>query len=339
MVGLSNRYNPATLAEDYIPEDELMGGRRYVRSAYGVSGNARQRGFWVNYLTSLAISSIEWEGLPASIDARAVEYILLHFGCGALFTESGGHLFAQAAPADNVNMYYNPNKINLYTPNGDFYTRHCNIWVDGGEVMPRDAVACFDNMTRSPLVHWIRLYAARLAQFDRVIDVNVGAQRTPWMLRAPEESKGSVKAMQRRLAANDQFIPVNDAADGIIGAEVLQTNAPYVVDKLMADKKKLLDEATTLLGVDNANTEKKERVNTQEVLSNNEQIAVMRQSRMKCREEFCETANVVFGLDLSVRWAVPHAFELVGTNDEGDHIDAAQFMNRVGLGSQVGDTL
>lgn len=310
--------NPDQLNIDYVPEDELMGGRNHVRRLYGRSAqlDIRQRGFWVNYLENLAIAAFDWVGLPASIDPRALEYILLTYGQGAIFTECGGHMFAQAAPADNINMYFNPNRINLYTPNGDYYQRHCNVWVCDGEVMPRDAVICYDNMTRSPMLHWIRTYADRLATIDRVIDINISAQRTPWIIKAPEESKGNVKAIQRKLAANEQFIPVNSGLENVVDVEVLQTNAPYVVDKLMADKKKLLDEATTLLGIDNANTEKKERVNTQEVLSNNEQIAIMRESRMKCRKRFCEQARDVFGLEIDVEWSVPHAFEVLQTDEE-----------------------
>lgn len=192
--------------EDFIelPDvDEMQFGRNYIRELYtpGEGYDIVQFQFWRDYLRSIAMSAFEWEHVPAGIDVRAMEYIALMFGQGAMFTDEGGHLFAQAAPSNMINMYYNPNEIRLVAPNGQTWTRHCEAWVltpdNGGEpiIMDRDAVMLFDNMLRMPLDKYIRNYARRLATIDRIIDVNVGAQRTPWTMIGPEESRGTRKAI------------------------------------------------------------------------------------------------------------------------------------------------
>jgi len=301
--------------------EDMMQGKGHLRelmnadTAYDVA----QFEFWRAYLENLALAGFKWEGLPAGIDSRAIEYIMLHFGMGAIFAEDGGMLFAQAAPADQLNMYYNPNEINLYSPAGQYWQRHCNFWVNAeNEVMPRDAVMLFDNMTRKPLEVFITNYAQRLARIDRVIDLNVSAQKTPWIITGPEEAKATKKAIIKKLESNAQFISQNTDMGNIVTYDVLNTQAPYVADKLLDAKKRILDEAVTFLGADNANTDKRERVNTQEVLSNNEQVMLMRNSRLKCRQEFCRYANVVFGdllnEEISVKWSVPHLRESEAPN-------------------------
>lgn len=299
----------------WIDEMDLAGGKSWLKEIYTPAqgyDNA-QFFFWQNYLTNLAISAFEWVNMPAGIDTRAVEYILLNFGMGALFEEQGGALFAQAMPADNINMFYNPNKITLVSPAGQTWQRHCNYYTVGDDVMPRDAVMCFDNMMRLPLTSFIRNYARRLAQIDRTIDVNIGAQQTPWIITGPEEAKSTKKNIVKKLKNHDQFISQNSDMGSVITYEVLNTQAPYVADKLQDLKKRILDEAVTFFGADNANTDKRERVNTQEVLSNNEQIMLMRYSRLKCRKEFCRYVNTVFGHllnePLDVHWSIPHVKE------------------------------
>ena len=100
--------------EDFIelPDvDEMQFGRNYIRELYTPSEgyDIVQFQFWRDYLRSIAMSAFEWERVPAGIDVRAMEYIALMFGQGAMFTDEGGHLFAQAAPSNMINMYYNPN--------------------------------------------------------------------------------------------------------------------------------------------------------------------------------------------------------------------------------------
>lgn len=331
--------------EDFIelPDvDEMQFGRNYIRELYtpGEGYDIVQFQFWRDYLRSIAMSAFEWEHVPAGIDVRAMEYIALMFGQGAMFTDEGGHLFAQAAPSNMINMYYNPNEIRLVAPNGQTWTRHCETWVltpdNGGEpiIMDRDAVMLFDNMLRMPLDRYIRNYARRLATIDRIIDVNVGAQRTPWTMIGPEESRGTRKAIIKKLLANDQYISFNDQdINAMQGLSVLQTEAPYVAGDLMDTKKAILNEAVTLVGVDNTNQEKRERMIDAEATANNEQIMVLRRSRLECRRAFCERANVVFGLTgddrMSVKWGVPHMREQAALdggagNDElrGDENDA-----------------
>ena len=302
---------------EFISELDKQFGRNWVRKVYSDTAEVYDTEafrFWQNYLKTIALSAFKWVNLPAGIDPRAVEYILLHFGLGAMFVEDGGHLFAQCAPADNINIYYNPNKVQLYAPNGRYWERHCQSWAaydrDNNLVMmPADAVFVFDNLNRKPLLPTINYFARRLASYDRTADVNVNAQLTPWIIRASETSKIAAKRVGAKLEKKEQILYVNDAMDGVTPIDVLNTTAPYVADKIFVDQKKILDNAITMFGADNSNTDKRERVQTGEAMSNNEQIMLFRNSRLKTRQEFAHRCNVLFGTDITVKWAVPHMAE------------------------------
>lgn len=75
---------------------------------------------------------------------------------------------------------------------------------------------------------------------------------------------------------------------------VFQTGAPYVVDRLQLQKNQLWRECMTLLGIENTNMDKKERMVVDEVNGNNDQVQAGMENRLKVREQACEEINRMF---------------------------------------------
>ena len=63
-----------------------------------------------------------------------------------------------------------------------------------------------------------------------------------------------------------------------------------------------MNEALTFLGINNANTDKKERLITDEVKANDEQLYVARQVMLNARKQACEEINKMFGLNIDVEF-------------------------------------
>ena len=82
--------------------------------------------------------------------------------------------------------------------------------------------------------------------------------------------------------------------------DVLTTNAPIVFPELQVQKQAMWNEALTFLGINNANTEKRERLITNEVDANNVHIDLSAECFLKAREKACEQINRVFGTEISV---------------------------------------
>lgn len=325
----------------YIEPDEIpdyldvAAGRRHMQELYAAStvAEAAQVRFWLNYLEGIALSRVEWHDLPAGIDPRAVELELYLYGVVGLFQadefvgREGGYLLAQCSNLGNLNMYYNPNRVLLIAPNGGSegnkaeWWRHAQAWIDdAGELQPPNCALCWDSLSRRPLRPMLKNYARRLAEIDRVVETNIKAQRTPYMIAGGEGQTRTAKRIIQKLEDNEQYITYNSAYfDPVQGLSVLNTQSPYVVKDLLADQKTILNQALSLMGVDNdPQAEKRERRNSLEVLQNNEQIIMCRNNYLRAREMFCEACARVFGIRPWVTWSARHF-----TEQENDSMEAA----------------
>lgn len=321
---------------ELLPDDVAGLGRKYVKKWQALSENNRAMATWRYRLETLAMSCFRWEGLPADIDPRFIEYVLLYGGIGGMFEMANGQLaFAPATPVGKLNMYYNPNKIQLLPINGGSpWYRHAYFFVkqlaSGNILVPPDAAVCFDNLTRTPLAPIINEYARRLANIDRKVDININAQATPFLIVAEEESRRDAINLYKQLGGNEPLIIANKGISGALSASVFSTEAPYTADKMLVDQQKIINQFLTLIGVDNSNTEKRERLIDAEATSNNEEIMLMRLGRYAARRQFVATVNDIFGdtLDeeISVHWAVPHLTEGLAeegvSNGELEYVDA-----------------
>ena len=82
----------------------------------------------------------------------------------------------------------------------------------------------------------------------------------------------------------------------------IQTQAPFVADKLMIIKRQIWNEMLTFFGVENGNSEKKERLITDEVMSNLGSVQAQRYVMLNSRRKAAEQINKMFGTDIEVNF-------------------------------------
>lgn len=293
-------------------------GRTWVHNMQkGSNAASRSKGVtdaWLMNLEVCALSAFQWEGVPEEIDPHFIEWCLLHYGWGGMFDMSDsnrdGYLaFSVGAFEGKWNMYFNPLHVRYMDFNGTgswfrSVTNSLKTYAEGGILRKPDSVMLWDNIARRPMLQILDWYAKRLAQCDMVIDQNVAAQACPYIVACDEEQQ---KAAMNEYMAVSTFTPViikKKLANPATDIEVLQTGAPYMANDILDTQARILNQAYTLIGVDNSFSSKKERLITAEVNGNNEQVLMFRASRLKMREDFCRAANAVFGTDMSVRYAV-----------------------------------
>lgn len=250
-------------------------------------------------LMDLAISVFEWKNLPKGVDARMLEYWLLLNGfCVFFFDEDlkgginsanapEGYAVLQAMISGNWDMYNYPRERTAFSVNG------LNIPLNES-----NSVIVFNNYLRTPIWSNLILYAKRLAEIDRTIDVNVRAQKCPKVVRCTDAQRLTFKNMMMQVEGNDYYIFADKNID-VNDIEVLDTSAPYVADQLMILKHRYWNEALTFLGVENVTTEKKERMVSDEVLSNMGDVEAQRFTRLNARKKACADINELFGLDVN----------------------------------------
>lgn len=266
-------------------------------------GNVEEYGFYLERLTELSISMFEWKNLPDSVDPRFLEMVLFTNGSVVFFkdddlnidtglsddrTEGGTYLALPVAMNGRWSVYNVPTKRRAYASNGYNYNLDEN-----------NSVIIYNNMVRTNSVRMCKLYAQRLWDLDRTIDVNAKAQKTPILISCTEPQRLTMLNLYKEYDGNQPFIFADKNLD-INGLSVLQTGAPYVADKLYQLKTEIWNEALTYLGISNINYQKKERMISDEVIRNQGGTIASRYSRLESRRDAAEQINKMFGLNIEV---------------------------------------
>lgn len=251
--------------------------------------NNRTYNHYYSRLTELALSRFEWKNLPPTIDERFLEMCLFNDGLCIFFEdEELGFLAIQCAMGSDLNVYRIPKERRAYADNG--YHRNLD---------ETNSVIIFNNYLRTNSINDIELFALRLYDIQRTIDVNVKAQKTPTMVLCDEKQRLTMMNLYKQYDGNEPFIFGNTSLD-LKGVTVLNTSAPFVSDKLSDLKTQVWSEALTYLGISNMALQKKERLLSGEVNSSQGGVVSSRYSPLEMRRMACEKINEMFGLEIWV---------------------------------------
>lgn len=249
---------------------------------------------FIDYYTRmemLAQSVFEWKGLPDGINPAHIEKYLFNEGRCMFFKDPElGWMVTKCLEAGDLNYYDEP--IELF-PEATNYMK-VQSYTNG-----ESCVLICNNIKMLPTRRTTRLYAARITEIQRTADINIIAQKTPVIVKGSEKQRLSLKAVIRQWFGNEPLI-FGDKTLDTTEMKVLNTAAPFVADKLAIEKNKLWNEYMTFLGVDNANTDKKERSVDDEIQANNEQIELSGHVMLQAREWAAKAISALSGEKVSV---------------------------------------
>ena len=246
---------------------------------------------YFNRLKEFAISTFEWKNMPNTIDTRFLELTLFEDGQAVFFYDDVlGYLCLQTTINGRLNVYRIPLKRRAYATNG--YQKNLD---------DKNSVIIYNNLIRTNSILDVEMFAQRLYNLDRAIDVNANAQKTPILIQCTENERLTMVNLYKEYDGNSPVIYGNKNLD-IKGLTVLRTDAPYVADKLYTLKSQYWNEALTYLGIANINTQKKERMITDEVNRNMGGVVASRFSRLEARKQACKLINEMFGLNIDVEY-------------------------------------
>ena len=158
--------------------------------------NNRTYGQYLERLTELSVSMFEWKNLPDTIDPRFLEITLFTDGQAVFFKdEVMGFLCLQVIINGRLNVYRIPIDRRAFAVNG--YQKPLTI---------DDSVIIYNNYLRSNSVGMCKLYAKRLYDLDRSIDVNARAQKTPIIVQATEQQRLTLLNLYKEVDGNSPVI-------------------------------------------------------------------------------------------------------------------------------------
>lgn len=268
---------------------------------YGVdSGHGESREFVISrmyerMLTQMCITRFEWSNLPPGINHRFLELTLFRRAM-ALFWHDDMYnkYFATMGTVNGPLNYYNePTRYQSFGLG--LAARNITPGVNG--------VPIWANYLRIPDLDIVQIYAQRLANFDRTIEINGRNARSPRIIAIPQNMQLTASQINKQIEDGAQTITVN--YDSLANPnEVIQSLDmgihPDSLEKLSIVKGRIWSECMGLLGIKHANQDKKERLVVDEVNSNDEQIAMTRYVNLVARREAVEQINSLYGLNISV---------------------------------------
>lgn len=247
---------------------------------------------YLNRLTELAISMFEWKNLPKTVDARYLELHLFETGCMVYFKDEViGDLCLDCIVNGRLDVYGNPLLRRAYSG----YNNYQKL------LKYNNSVIIWNNYLHTNSILDVEMFARRLYNIDRIIDINANAQKTPVLVLGNEKQRLTLLNLYKEYDGNAPFI-FGDKNLDINALKALSTNAPYVCDKLYQLKTQIWNEALTYLGISNINIQKKERLITDEVTRNQGGTIASRYSRLESRRQAVEKINEMFGTNIEVNY-------------------------------------
>lgn len=236
-------------------------------------------------LMLIARSVYKWK-LPNNINYKWVERYLFNEGSCVFFHDPiNGYMVTKYTDCGKLNPYDEPTFVKPYA------TGYTGAPLENHV----DCVIIRNNDIMLPTSPTIQLFAYRLAEATRTSDINIRAQKTPFVVLCEDKQKLSFKKALQQISDNEEAVYGYKNFD-IDAIKALKLDAPVVFDKLTLQKHDVWNECMTFLGINNANQDKRERLVDDEVQANNEQVGASGNVFLSGREDSVEEIKQLFGL-------------------------------------------
>lgn len=247
---------------------------------------------YMHYYTRLMLmctSLFKWSNLPNGIPERFIEKNLFNFGQLAFFDdESFGLMVTKCTQTDMLNLYDEAIKWNCFSNNG--YSK----------IYEADKVSIIRNNKYSiPTCQLLQHHLKRLFNIERTIDVNLWQQRHLAVIKSSESQRLTMQNLMKNYDEYGYMIFGSDKIN-LNDIETLNFEVPFIGIQLEDLKERKWNDLINMLGINSANTQKKERLITDEANANNQMILLNVDVMLAEREHATQEINERYNLDIKV---------------------------------------
>lgn len=268
--------------------------------------------FFTRYLFQKVISVFEFKGLPKYWADNYFKYVLFGEGVIAVFDSGKYDVICQNCGLSGYNVFYQPTTVvvaNPLLPGLKEMTigENCEII----KLQPN----------YSGVMDLVTTYADLMALAMETTGANLLNSKLSYVFFADNKSSAeSFKKLYDKLASGEPMAVIDKNLlneDGSPAWQIFTQNvgANYVTSELLADMKTIEDQFNTIVGIPNANTQKRERMITDEVNANN----VDTQSRinlwLETLQKDIDKVNKMFNLTISVKYRYDDISKVVEINE------------------------
>lgn len=274
--------------------------------------------FYVKYLLQRLISVFKFEGLPEEWAENYFSYVLFGIGYVAIInTDRYGIIPQKCTVGDRITLFRQPQKAIVTNPVFDrsyelLIGKQCEVikmqpdWGNGLDIVSTYA----DLMTMAIESAGINMYNSK-AGFVFFADSKAGAE--------------SFKKAYDEISSGNPLTVIDKSLMREDGSPAWQFFTPdvgsnYITGNLLNDMRTLENQFNSMIGIPNANTQKRERLITSEVEANAVEVSTLPIVWLETMQKDIEKVNRMFNLNISVslRYAPENGLKMKEVED-GDY--------------------
>lgn len=253
--------------------------------------------FYQRYLLKKALSVFKWT-LPAWWDENYFLYVLYCFGFVGIFDTERFGVIPNQCGLKGLNVFYRPTSIIIANP----------LLTEKEKRIDADCVVMQLQPDYMGILDLCAHYAEKMALASSAISQNLWSTKIATVFFAENDAQAqSIKKAFDKMSAGDPMVVVNKKLrdeNGNLAYEVFNRDVKqsYVIDDLLSDLRKIEAEFDTRIGVPNANTDKRERLITDEVNANNVETHILADMWMDSIQSAITKVRDMFDLEIKCEW-------------------------------------
>lgn len=247
-----------------------------------------------NIILSLFKIGIPEEGLIMKIPKNYLRYWLFLFGTyTTIYTKKFGWVISPYSTSE-FDFYYQPKQLVVN-----------NRFLDSTKIglvgVNCEIVRLFDDYRGVTSI--INQYADKLAACDKAIEVNLMLTSLGKLIGTRD--KKDAEAIKEALGKLTSGLPIATMNKEILDENVTSNlvadiSSPFIGDKVHDLKRSIVNDLLTTIGINNANINKRERLNADEVNANNDEVRTLYDVMFENLKDSFKRVEDVSGLKFTV---------------------------------------
>lgn len=256
--------------------------------------NTQTGRFYQRYLLKKALAVFKWK-LPEWWDENYFLYVLYCRGFVTVFDSGRFGVIPQECGLYGYNVFYRPKEVIVANP----------LLGDIRRTIDDDCVLMQLQPDYMGILDLCGHYAEKMALASSAINQNLWHTKIATIFFAKSDAEQqTIKKAYDRMSGGDPMVVVNKNlwnSDGNLNYEIFNRDVKqsYIISDLIADLRKIEAEFDTRVGIPNANTDKRERLITDEVNANNVETTILSDMWMDSIQDGIEKIRNMFGIEIT----------------------------------------
>jgi hypothetical protein len=264
---------------------------------------------YIRLLTDLCASRFKWSNVPEEIDLRFLELTLFYQALSVFYFDGRYDKYMSLRANMNGHLDYQNNPTGYNVIGNNFTSVSVSAIKDTESFDKQDisqiigkGIPIWANKQRTPDIDIVLIYAKKLANFDRTVEINSMNARMPKVVVSNENMTLTMSNLSRQIEEGQNNLKVrgNINLEDIKALDLGIDSLAILNIDIVRDRQ--WNKCMTLLGIQASNQDKKERLVSDEVTANGDQTSMMQYVNLNERRAAVKKINDYYGLNIIVEY-------------------------------------